>query len=179
MWDDDYPSGGNYWNDYNGTDTSSGPYQNETRSDGIGDNKYVIDGNNTDRYPLMAAFYDFKATPEYSIQIVSNSTVSNFKFNGTAIVFNVTGEDRTWGFCRIRIPTALMNDTYKVFVNGNEINYTLLYSPDSVYSYLYFVYNLSTREVVIIPEFPALMLISTLLLVAVITILLRKLKTLK
>jgi parallel beta-helix repeat protein len=176
MWDDDYPSGGNFWNDYNGTDTSSGPYQNETGSDGIGDNKYVIDENNTDRYPLMAAFNDFKATPEYSIQIVSNSTISNFQFNGTAIVFNVTGEDRTWGFCRIRIPTALMNDTYKVFVNGNEINYTLLYSPDSNYSYLYFSYNLSTREVVITPEFPALMLISTLLLVAVITIFLRKLK---
>jgi PKD repeat protein len=31
----------------------SGPYQNETGSDGIGDTPYVIDENNLDRYPLM------------------------------------------------------------------------------------------------------------------------------
>ena len=52
-WDDDYPSGGNYWSDYNGTDLFSGPYQNETGIDGIGDSAYVIDGDNEDRYPLM------------------------------------------------------------------------------------------------------------------------------
>jgi len=56
FWDHDYPSGGNYWSDYNGTDSQSGPYQNETGSDGIGDTPYTIDGNNTDRYPLMHPF---------------------------------------------------------------------------------------------------------------------------
>jgi outer membrane protein assembly factor BamB len=54
VWDDGYPSGGNYWSDYNGTDSNSGLHQNETGSDGIGDVPYVIDVNNTDRYPLMA-----------------------------------------------------------------------------------------------------------------------------
>jgi parallel beta-helix repeat protein len=52
VWDDGYPSGGNYWSDYNGTDLYSGPYQNETGSDGIGDTPYVIDANNADRYPF-------------------------------------------------------------------------------------------------------------------------------
>jgi parallel beta-helix repeat protein len=52
-WDDGYPSGGNYWSDYSGVDQKSGPYQNVTGSDGIGDTPYVIDANNTDRYPLM------------------------------------------------------------------------------------------------------------------------------
>jgi parallel beta-helix repeat protein len=51
VWDDGYPSGGNYWSDYNGTDIRSGQYQNETGSDGIGDKPYVIDANNKDRYP--------------------------------------------------------------------------------------------------------------------------------
>jgi len=51
-WDDGYPSGGNYWSDYNGTDLYSGPYQNITGSDGIGDTPYIIDGNNRDRYPF-------------------------------------------------------------------------------------------------------------------------------
>jgi len=52
-WDNDYPSGGNYWSDYNGTDLFRGAYQNETGSDGIGDTPYIIDMNNIDHYPLM------------------------------------------------------------------------------------------------------------------------------
>jgi hypothetical protein len=53
VWDDGYPSGGNYWSDYTGVDLYSGPYQNETSSDGIGDTPYDIDENNVDHYPLM------------------------------------------------------------------------------------------------------------------------------
>lgn len=53
FWDYGYPAGGNYWDDYAGNDSYHGPYQNESGSDGIGDEPYVIDGNNTDRYPLM------------------------------------------------------------------------------------------------------------------------------
>jgi parallel beta-helix repeat protein len=44
-WDSGYPTGGNYWDDYTGTDINA---------DGIGDIPYTIIGdNNPDRYPLM------------------------------------------------------------------------------------------------------------------------------
>ena len=52
-WDDGYPSGGNYWSEYNGTDLYSGPYQNHSGCDGIGDTQYVIEEGNHDNYPLM------------------------------------------------------------------------------------------------------------------------------
>jgi parallel beta-helix repeat protein len=52
-WDNGYPSGGNYWSDYTGMDLFSGPFQNETGSDGIGDTHYTVDADNTDGYPLM------------------------------------------------------------------------------------------------------------------------------
>ena len=55
-WDDGYPSGGNYWSDYTGLDLCSGSYQNETGSDGIGDNPYIIDADNRDQYPLMTPY---------------------------------------------------------------------------------------------------------------------------
>jgi len=56
IWDDVYPSGGNYWSDYAGMDLCWGPHQNKTGSDGIGDTPYVIDGNNRDNYPLTSRF---------------------------------------------------------------------------------------------------------------------------
>ena len=56
VWDAGYPSGGNYWSDYNGTDIFRGIYQNETGSDGIGDTSYTIDTNNRDNYPLMKPY---------------------------------------------------------------------------------------------------------------------------
>jgi parallel beta-helix repeat protein len=47
-WDDGRE--GNYWSNYNGTDANH---------DGIGDTPYVIDANNTDRYPLMNVIPEF------------------------------------------------------------------------------------------------------------------------
>jgi parallel beta-helix repeat protein len=48
IWDNGYPSGGNYWSDYTGTDADG---------DGIGDNPYaILEGINTDRYPLMEPY---------------------------------------------------------------------------------------------------------------------------
>lgn len=55
-WDKGYPSGGNFWSDYVGVDFYSGPYQNLTGRDGIGDTPYTIDVDNQDRYPLMKPF---------------------------------------------------------------------------------------------------------------------------
>jgi parallel beta-helix repeat protein len=62
VWDDGYPSGGNYWNDYTGSDANG---------DGIGDTPYaILDGINTDRYPLMAPYTNEDTIPPI-VKIVS------------------------------------------------------------------------------------------------------------
>jgi len=53
VWDNGYPSGGNYWSDYSGVDIKSGPCQDQPGSDRIGDTHYVISVDNVDHYPLM------------------------------------------------------------------------------------------------------------------------------
>jgi parallel beta-helix repeat protein len=64
IWDDGYPSGGNYWSNYAGLDSNRGVGQNQTGRDGIGDIPCVIDMNNTDRYPLMTEY--ISVIPEFS-----------------------------------------------------------------------------------------------------------------
>ncbi len=63
-WDDGYPSGGNFWDGYAGTDEFLGPNQNESGPDGIGDSPYVIDVNSQDNYPLMSPPGDLPSAPE-------------------------------------------------------------------------------------------------------------------
>ena len=90
-WDNGYPSGGNYWSDHNPPDLYSGPYQNVTGRDGIGDISYIIDGNNTDRYPLIYLYgyaFTIDLNNDRFIDIVDIVTV--------AIAFGSRPGDSNW-----------------------------------------------------------------------------------
>jgi len=187
-WDDGYPSGGNYWSNYDGTDLYSGAYQNESGRDGIGDAAYTIDVNNTDRYPLMAPFNTFYAGTWneviYYVDVISNSSVTDFHFNpdeGPLLRFNVTGEDATAGFCRVTIPKDLLwvDDGWIITVDDQLItDYKTI--PDEHHTYIYFNYNHTTKTVTIqgtnvIPEFPSTTILLMLMLTTLIaTVLLKK-----
>jgi len=165
-WDNGFE--GNYWSNYTGVDLNY---------DGIGDKPHIINANNTDNYPLMGIFHSFNASLGYHVNVISNSTIEDFHFfesNSTIKmhVSNVT-TSQTYGFCRVCIPHASMNETYHVTINGKEPhywNYTLYDDGDN--RWIYFTYEHSTLEIVIIPEFPSLIIlplfmIATLLAVIV------------
>ncbi|UCF08382.1 MAG: right-handed parallel beta-helix repeat-containing protein, partial [Thermoplasmata archaeon] len=61
-WNDSYPSGGNYWSDYDGIDEYQGPGQDVPGSDGIGDTPYMDirgDSGARDFYPLLYPMGNF------------------------------------------------------------------------------------------------------------------------
>jgi len=98
-WDDGYPSGGNYWSDYNGPDLCKGPYQNETGSDGLGDIPVIINAESRDNYPLMKPYSGPNdvgiASLDFSRTVVGqgycmNMSLKIFNYGLEAEYFNTT-----------------------------------------------------------------------------------------
>jgi parallel beta-helix repeat protein len=193
VWDDGYPSGGNYWSNYAYVDLYSGSYQNETGSDGICDYFYKIDENNQDNYPLMGMFYDFEVVGFYNkiyhVEVISNSTVSELNLvvwlsspneylqpGREFLQFYVEGENDTSGFCRITIPKALLNDSYTVLVDWTVVPAHQLDVSNSTHVYLYFTYNHTKHEVIIIPEFTLTLILPLFLIATLIIIILARVK---
>lgn len=145
-----YGDEGNYWSNYTGQDLNK---------DGIGDTPHYIDAVNKDNNPLMGMFSEFSIAlggEIYSVTVISNSTISVFRFQigaetGNKIInFNATGEDATTGFCRVKIPTELMDYPYIVMTDSNEIIPTLLNVSNNAYAYLYFTYLHRNQTITII-----------------------------
>lgn len=87
-WDNGYPAGGNYWSDYSGVDTKSGPNQNLPGSDGVGDSPYVIDADSVDYYPLM-----FLLNDTYPPSVSITSPIDGEVLETTPIVVSGTASD--------------------------------------------------------------------------------------
>ncbi len=143
LWDDGYPSGGNYWSDYNGTDLYSGPGQNLSGGDGIGDTPYtnILGGTGAqDNYPLMEPWGEEpQYTPHLPIRINSNADfdedhgVANWATgNGTEgnpwIIENWDINGAGFGYC------IYVGNTTDYF----EINGCFLHDSDGVGSYPFY-----------------------------------------
>ena len=134
-WDNGYPSGGNYWNAYNGTDTDT---------DGIGDTTYNISGGGSqDKYPLMQPWNGsnlFDITPPASITSLNYSvgyTWINWSWNNPTdtdfvlvIIFlenvfktNITSPIDYYNATNLTAGTQYTISTHTVDTSGN-INQT-------------------------------------------------------
>ncbi|MEM3699629.1 MAG: NosD domain-containing protein [Candidatus Bathyarchaeia archaeon] len=189
-WYADWPTGGNFWSNHVSPDNFSGAYQNEQGSDGICDNYYIIDEylHVIDAYPLMGPCNRFEVSfgPIPAIQevsVISNSSISAFQMNTTqkTLSFNVSGNTGI-GFCRVDIPNVIVSglwqNNYRVLINNQAPLYVRNWTSGAT-TYIYFQYQHSTKEVIIIPEsqfalIPLSLTLSTIILAFIKKIVQRK-----
>jgi len=151
VWDDGYPSGGNYWGDYCGVDEFYGVNQSLLGSDGLGDMAYGDDVNNRDNYPLMGFFSVFDVI--WNESVYSVLTVCDSAITGLSLVYleacveiglNVSGVEGTLGFCRISVPKVFLdgleNSEYIIVVNGNSSLLITEIESNGDYEVMYFTY---------------------------------------
>jgi parallel beta-helix repeat protein len=172
IWDNGYPSGGNYWSDYSGVDLYSGVGQNETGCDGIGDSSYLIQGNNIDHYPLMGVSFSFNTSLDHHVNVVSNSNIEDFMFfeyNSTMriCVSNMT-VDQTDGFCRMTIPHDVLSPDYTIKIDHIVVDHETIFENDTL-SIIYFSYQHSTLVIIVVPEFPSLIFLPLIMITTLIT----------
>jgi hypothetical protein len=115
VWDDGYPSGGNYWSDYTGLDQKCGPGQNHSGSDGMGDTPYVIDSNNQDGYPLMNPWTPPAGHNIAVVSVVSSKTVICQGFSGNITVYGANKGE--------------YSETFNVTVYANTTSIASMVSP--------------------------------------------------
>ena len=126
VWDDGYPSGGNYWSDHIDVDNNKGPYQNITGSDGIWDNPYIINSTNTDRYPLAFPYETQPPTitilsPENKTYAVNASIPLTFTVDEFAswIGYSLNGQPNATITGNTTLP-ALSDGRHRVVVYAND-----------------------------------------------------------
>jgi len=173
-WDDGYPSGGNYWSNYNGSDLKSGSAQDLNGSDAIGDVSYTLDNSNEDRYPLMGRMYIFDVgtwdSTSHQVQVINYpfGHVDYFELDAPKklILLNLTAYTYTMGFCRLTIPTAIVDDMwpagdYTMLIDGELRGYSNWTDAENTYLFAFTYFWRSNRlHLVVIPEFASVLTLS-------------------
>ena len=148
-------TGGESWNDITLVDTlSDGSYSAAWMPSATGN--YLVRatwaGNFT--YPRTNTTISLAVTPfkeQNVFSVTSNSTVSELAFNSTSreLSFTVTGPSGTTGYVNVHIAKTVVDNIadVKVYLDGDQINYTITSLDDSWL--LHFTYHHSTRTIAI------------------------------
>jgi len=114
-------------------------------------------------------------TGVHSVRTLSNSTVSDFFFNGSTkqIGFNVSGLPDIGGFCNVTIPKALLKgNPWTILLNGTNWTSSCTTTENGTYSFIYVPYTHSVNKIQImgtwiVPEFSSAMILPLLIMATI------------
>jgi len=120
-------------------------------------------------------------TNTYVVETLSNSSVSEFVFNGTAIRFHVDGALGTAGLCNVTIPSELMSGDFSIYRDDTllikNVDYTGTYNGTHYLFSITYEHSTHTIEITattVIPEFSSLIMLSLLSLATLTIIIFKK-----
>ena len=113
----------------------------------------------------------------FAITVKSNSTVSNcvFKVSKREIHFDVSGPEETTGFCIVTIPKQVLVRPFSVFID-REHQTGILSIQNDTHTSIYFSYDHMNHEVIIIPEFPSLIILPLFMIATLLAVIVYKRK---
>jgi parallel beta-helix repeat protein len=130
-WDDDYPSGGNYWSDHIWTDMFNGPHQNWTGSDGIADAPYVVDywwDMNTgewipinDLYPITKPYGGSHDVGVINVTTSKTLVGQGFSLSINVIVVNYGVTDEAFNVTIYANETMIQTNTFNLTYRNSTI----------------------------------------------------------
>jgi parallel beta-helix repeat protein len=171
VWDDGYPSGGNYWSNY----LTRYPNAAEIDASGIWNTAYVIDTSNRDNYPLMNSWNATETSiavngTEYPVTITTtNSTITKVDATPSTLNFTVTGTPGTKGSMLIIVQKGLNTTQLQVFINGNLTTPPPVISDNATHYFIYCELSFSTLRITIpfvVPVVPVGTLAATILMIS-------------
>jgi hypothetical protein len=114
--------------------------------------------NSLDYYPLMGLFHSYETSSGYTVNVISNSTIQDFNYfesNKTVRmqISNMTA-GQTFGFCRITIPHALMDNPNVVRIVIDNGKTKVLFENTTLYDngtnrWIYFAYASSAHQITV------------------------------
>jgi hypothetical protein len=113
---------------------------------------------------------------EYNVTTTSNSTIDNFAFYKGTISFDADGQIGSRGFTYIVIPKKLVDNVTEIYVDDTPVKF--VFDENLTHTFCYFIYEHSAK-VLVVPEFPTLLMVSMLMIVSSIVVITKKLKNKK
>ena len=132
MWDAGYPQGGNFWSDYGAPDIYSGPYQNETGSDGIGDFRYRIGFDNEDRYPHIREVVVFHDVAVKSVILSASKIYEGQILEIYVTVANIGNYTETFSVTACYDTTVIEAEIVSDLQSGAELSLTFAWDTTGV-----------------------------------------------
>ena len=182
-WDNGYPSGGNYWIGYVGIDKFSGPYQNITGSDGIGDTPLVLGPDEFDNYPfLMLDICNVSQTPSkdnvtWTDAVEVNATVIHY-FPLEQVILNCTYTNNSATWTDLVNMTNLESDIWNGIIPalpvGTNVTYVIIAQDNAGSSINSTSQGYTFDYPVVIPEFLTMALLPMFMIATLLAIIMRR-----